>query len=858
MILPLITMVSSIKLVSTDNIDIPLKDIKVRMDICDQICQFTFEQSYTNTDTDVIEAHYVFPTMANTSVYDFEAKINDKAITTQLKTKEEAIKQYNKAISQGDKAFMMEQIDGDTFSVCLGNIPPNANVIIKIRCVTELKTEIDATQIRLNLPLTFMPKYKPANDASLLSTVMSSIINVFTKPYDYTFVGNITSSTNLISIDSKTHPVKLSNMKTNSIDFAITPTDLDTDIVLTIKRHTPKTSIIGERADNVPDQYKYAYQCNIIPDFSLVQESNVADMAYMIILDSSGSMSGVNFTNAVESAKLFVSLLPFGSKFNVFEFNSSYTKFRTNLTSCNLEEKMNAIDWLNKLKSTGGTEVFDVLKDAYDSLINMTGSIIFLSDGGVSNTEQVLKLVKKNKNIGMFTIGIGQNVSQQLIQEMANSSVGGTAEFINNTNDALNEKVNAQVKRAFQSMRKCQQNNKLAINTNGQYKMFPKMINLYEGDINTFHIFSSEVIQSITYTQSDNTGVSLSSVDLYPTLIDVGGNMIHRIAGVKLLNELKNNKQGSQISHLQQDPVKDDMINVSLALGILSKYTAFIGVEVNDTPNGTSFTPILKKIPLQMARNSTDDLFEIDETYLYGERNRGITLPVKKCATTIDNRVGTRMGSMMRNLISGNPSIRQDTNIGQNRLIRNNYFESRCDDSSNVDACLPQEADSEWFDICKTDYQKRDFHMHKVPDIHYGCNTLPKTVDELRSTNKSDLSYIKKIDFELYGNQQVQRESTVDPRLGMTELTYGSRPTANSKVVTKSKPVVWYIVKEKLHDYVNLSAHILTSKVNGELPFAKKVSIGDYIELTLEDTYNGIYKVISIGSINTPWTLEKF
>lgn len=594
---------SSVKLVSTDNKDIPLKDIKVRMDICDQTCQFTIEQSYLNSDSDVIEAYYVFPTMANTSVYDFEAVIDGRVIATQLKPKEDAVKEYNKAISEGNRAFMMEQVDGDTFSVCLGNIPPSAVVNIKIRCVTELKTEIDATQLRLNLPLTFMPKYKPSNDASLLSTVMSSIVNTFSKPYDYTFMGQIMLSDGLVSIDSKTHPIKLSNMQGKSAEFLITPVNLDTDIVLTIKRNMPKTSIVGGKSDSVASKYKYAYQCNIIPNFEVVQETNVKDMAYMIIIDSSGSMSGADFKNAVDSAKVFISLLPFGSKFNIFEFNSNYTKFSSDLTTCTIEEKVNATNWLNKLGAGGGTEVLEVMQDAYNSLKTTPGSIIFLSDGGVSNTDKVLELVKKNKNISVFTIGIGSNVSQQLIQEMASSSVGGVSEFINNTNDGLNDKVNAQVKRALQSMKKCQQNNNVKINTNGQYEMFPKILNLYEGDVNTFHIFSSEAIDSITYNQMDSiSGQVVSSVNVYPVSVDVGGNMIHRIAGVKLLNELANTKSGSQIPHLNQDPVKEQIINASLGLGILSKYTSFIGVEVNDTPTGQTTTPILKKVPLQMAR----------------------------------------------------------------------------------------------------------------------------------------------------------------------------------------------------------------------------------------------------------------
>ena len=79
-----------------------------------------------------------------------------KLLETIKSNKEKHVKEYNEAIKDGHKAFLMEKVDGDTFSICIGNLPPMADVKIQIRCCLELSTEIDSTNVRLCIPMTIM------------------------------------------------------------------------------------------------------------------------------------------------------------------------------------------------------------------------------------------------------------------------------------------------------------------------------------------------------------------------------------------------------------------------------------------------------------------------------------------------------------------------------------------------------------------------------------------------------------------------------------------------------------------------------------------------------------------------------
>jgi hypothetical protein len=86
-------------------------------------------------------------------------------------------------------------------------------------------------------------------------------------------------------------------------------------------------------------------------------------------------------------------------------------------------------------------------------------------------------------------------------------------------------------------------------------------------------------------------------------LRDIPDKMIHRMAGIKYMNELyESGGITSGVKHMATDIVKPKVIELSLDFGILSKYTAFIGVEEDKSgvdKDGNVVAPVLKEIPLQ-------------------------------------------------------------------------------------------------------------------------------------------------------------------------------------------------------------------------------------------------------------------
>lgn len=79
--------------------------------------------------------------------------------------------------------------------------------------------------------------------------------------------------------------------------------------------------------------------------------------------------------------------------------------------------KKNTIAEIKKIDANmGGTEIFDPISFVYDSMEVLEGfsrNIFLITDGEVSNTNEVINLIKRNSNNGiMYTIGIGEGVSR--------------------------------------------------------------------------------------------------------------------------------------------------------------------------------------------------------------------------------------------------------------------------------------------------------------------------------------------------------------------------------------------------------------------------------------------------------------
>jgi hypothetical protein len=812
-----------IKLVTATNTEVPLKDVKLETKVCENISQCTMMQRYFNDDKNPIEAFYTFPTPSHASVYDFTAQIGDKVIKTQLKDKEAARKEYNEAMSKGNSAYLMERVEGDVFNVCLGNVPPQTEVTITIRYAVELKNEIDCSQVRISIPLTIMPRFtskKNPTDERMQHGKLVNPTKVNEKPYNMTVTGTITQNSGIVSLDAKTTKMKMSNMQGNKVDFEINDLEnLDEDIIITVTRNKPNSVAFTQEATTLPltnNKYKHATMINVIPNFTHLPEVNPADASYAIILDRSGSMEGADLENCKKAAELFVSMLPMGSIFDVYHFGSDFEKFKleSGVTMGTIEAKQKAIEWIQNIKCDGGTEIYDCLVDAYASIKSSgkNGVLVFLSDGGIENVEGVLKLIGSNKGVSVFTIGIGKNVSRALIQGMADEG-HAVAEYINSGSDQIKDKVVAQLNRAKSSLRKLQKDNVLNVNVDGSFTMIPETLpTLFENDVNTVYVLSESPLKDVSYTQTHESYNCTQHVELKP--LQDEGHLLHRMAGVKLMESLYNKKDGSQLAHLKQDLHKDEIVEISNNLGVLSKYTSFIGVEYRTEQDKVTGNVVVKEVPLQMPKKYRES--HLESAFMGG---------------------GLKMMAMSPSFATYNT-----LNISNKSMTEAFVDCISCDEPEKCD-------DFGGFD-------DESVMAPSAPRIQPKSHSIT-----LNNRGVSGSLYQNSMRHTDSGSSPWSKDTMnlVDRNLGVTDSPHLMNLPDHLKLdkdLGLLALVVFTFVK-KLLNCILLGGSILTSKANEVLPFIKEVKVNDIISLKGNDANDGVYKIIDLGSENNPWVLEK-
>ena len=168
----------------------------------------------------------------------------------------------------------------------------------------------------------------------------------------------------------------------------------------------------------------------------------------------SGSMAmGTQIEDARRAMHIFLRSIPEGAYFNFYLFGSSFTSlFPGESQPYNSNTFNQAHFYATSIDSDmDGTEVLSPLKNIYSTppKPGFSRQIFVLTDGEVSNTQEVIELVRKNApNSRVFAFGLGDSPSRSLVNGIA-AAGNGKAEFIK-TGELLEKSVGRQLSRALQ------------------------------------------------------------------------------------------------------------------------------------------------------------------------------------------------------------------------------------------------------------------------------------------------------------------------------------------------------------------------------------------------------------------------
>jgi len=397
-------------------------------DVCPNCYQPDAPEEPIIPKKNVYQASYYFPVDGNAAVYDFKATFeNGTVVKGDVRPKQKAKMMYEQARDSGKTAFLMEREASDIFQMTVGNVNEDEVVIIQIDYIAEL--EMDGGLIRLRIPNRIAPKCGGGPETTV------------TYPMQFDFAIRTGSPISGVEVKGGYNMV----INPSEIDDHLTRLSCSTngymneDMVLLISQQNPYGVFTTfERSLELQSEcLRVTFNNQDIPTEAAVNMRSECDVVF--IVDKSGSMSGSRIKTVKQALTLFLRSLPMGSRFNVVSFNKSYDSAFVRSVAYTDENVAIAQRYVDSMKARGGTNIYNplnfVLSQPEDS--DYKRRIILLTDGEVSNTAQCMERAQTGC-CRIFTIGVGESFSQDLVEGLATCS-GGTWEAVRDSNDLGNK-----------------------------------------------------------------------------------------------------------------------------------------------------------------------------------------------------------------------------------------------------------------------------------------------------------------------------------------------------------------------------------------------------------------------------------
>lgn len=446
---------------------VPLLGVALGGEVFGAHARIVLRQRYKNREDRPIEAIYTFPIPADATLTGFAMECEGRRMEAEVKEREEAFQVYDEALSKGHGAALLEQERPNLFTASVGNLLPDEETIIEVSFLQKLTADEGA--LRLMIPTLVAPKYipgSPSGDRTGHGTatpthVVPDADRISPKIADVRYGLAMDVLFDLgrdVTIESPSHAIDTTDEggQRKRVTFVSPTVALDRDIVLVAEGAPGVTA--GVVCDKPADE-EGTFALTIVPDLFEAKKRSKG-RAVVFVVDVSGSMAGASIDQAKRAMRLCLRHLAEGDLFDILPFSSGYSHFSAQIsgarrvstadmipfTQTTLKEADHFVD---SLRANGGTEMLAPLSAAAQLLDGMRRDrvIVLLTDGQVGNDQQIIdEISKRAAGARVYTFGIGTNVSDHLLRELAKRTKGAV-EFIHPT-ERIDEKVTAQFARA--------------------------------------------------------------------------------------------------------------------------------------------------------------------------------------------------------------------------------------------------------------------------------------------------------------------------------------------------------------------------------------------------------------------------
>ncbi|NVJ16556.1 VIT domain-containing protein [Myxococcus sp. AM010] len=435
---------------------VPLQGVEVTGELLGGHARVRVRQRYRNDEHQPVEAIYTFPLPSDGTLSAFSMTCAGRRIEGVVREREEAFRTYDDAVTAGHGAALLDEERRNVFTAQVGNLLPGEETVVEVEFLQAVTAEEGS--VRWMLPTLVAPRYIPGATTGDRTghgreepTAQVPDADRITPP-----VGDVRYGLRMdllvdlgreVVVESPSHAITTTREEGTRVrvGFSRGEVSLDRDLVLSLRSSDSSavfTPLVTHRkAEGGPG----TFALTVVPDL-LAMASAPPKQEVVFVVDVSGSMAGESLPQAQAALRLCLRHLREGDRFNVIAFENRFRSFQPEpvpFTQRTLEE---ADRWVAALNANGGTELLAPMRAAVQAAPD--GVIVLLTDGQVGNESEILReVLAARKTARVYSFGIGTNVSDVLLRDMAKQT-GGDVEFIH-PGERIDDKVVAQFSRAL-------------------------------------------------------------------------------------------------------------------------------------------------------------------------------------------------------------------------------------------------------------------------------------------------------------------------------------------------------------------------------------------------------------------------
>jgi Ca-activated chloride channel family protein len=382
----------------------------VDVEINDPIALTKIDQVFINPYSRELEADYIFPIPENAAISRFVAWLGGHKMEAELLDASQARRIYEDIVRQRKDPALLEYAGRGLYWLRIYPIPANGEVKINLEYEQTLKANNGT--VEYNYPLN-TEKFSGANLADCR-------VNVKIKSFDD--IGAVYCPSHDIHVD------RLSEKSMQAVyrDENVRP---DKDFLLYFTRQSRDFGFHLLSYKELPRRDGYFLGIISPP---LARHQVRVSKNVIFILDSSGSMRGEKFRQAMAALKFCLDGLNPEDNFNVIDYDDIIRPMSQALISVNKSHLERASEFADGIEASGGTDIYEALAAACRMIPadERPSYIIFLTDGQptVGNTDinHIINNTARlnEKRARLFVFGVGYDVNAHLLDRLSKENEG--------------------------------------------------------------------------------------------------------------------------------------------------------------------------------------------------------------------------------------------------------------------------------------------------------------------------------------------------------------------------------------------------------------------------------------------------